>query len=132
MFASWLRFGLTSGRVTTSYPKNREVLLREHSSWHTVPRLDATAARKPTPTLQDVKAWAMRCPTSALFVWSDESGWGISLDEGACIGCNRCVVPNVQRVTEWGADVDLFALDRLALVDSVRLQGGDFRDGQQK
>ena len=118
--------------MTTSYPKNRPAVLEAHSSWHIVPRLDASAMQGPTPTLQDAKEWVMRCPTSALFVWTDETGWGIALDRGACIGCNRCVVPDMTTLTDWEADADLAVSNREALVTRVRIQGGELHDGHEE
>lgn len=101
----WVTRGLRDGIVTTRWPSHDDPYF---DSWHGVAEV-----RDPQPPLDPDRAGDVTavCPTGAISTGADGR---LRLDQGACIGCGRCVAAHGDRFT-WhtGSDVSRLARERL-------------------
>lgn len=118
MFANWLRLGLTSGRITTSYPHRRPEVLRDHRLWKVLPQVSTVSS------FQEAQIRVNKCPTQALTLTVNTDDFQLSLDRGACIACGRCIEAQSQEVL-WGEEgLDLAVLERQGLMTHQPIVGG--------
>lgn len=109
MVLPWVARGLRNGIVTTPYPRRRDPYFDDFPATvevsHTavVPRELGTQ-----PVLDEL------CPTGAL-VAVEGSVPEVAVDEGACIGCGRCIREHPD-VFGWRRGADTGRLTRRALV----------------
>jgi Ni,Fe-hydrogenase III small subunit/ferredoxin len=110
----WVLRGLRDGIVTTRWPKRPD----EYADYWRGPATTTPIARAleaGTPGLADVEAL---CPTGAI----KASGWSrtgeLSVDQGRCILCGRCVTarPDLFAWSEGATGEEAAALARQALV----------------
>ena len=113
MLAKWLRLGLGSRRVTTTYPVKRTEVLRSHEQWHVLP--------KPirVPSQQEGAYLVALCPTKAIQFTSEDKGARLYIDLSACIGCGRCMEATKETSLEWNPALDFAGKGRDSLVISV-------------
>lgn len=121
MFAKWLRLGLTSGRITTSYPDFRSEVIVEHRLWKVLPNIS-------TVSLQKAQTLVNNCPTQALTLTADAENFQLSFDRGACIACGRCMAGQPEEIPWDNEKFDLVAFERQALVKTQAVTGGDCHD----
>lgn len=118
MFAKWLRLGLQSARITTTYPRRRFEVLETHRLWRGLP--DSISV----PSALEAERLVRLCPTKALTLTHDRKGMQLSLDRGACITCGRCIESGMG----WDDAIDLATLDRKALFSRQPIEGGTPND----
>ena len=101
MLAKWLRLGLRSGRVTTTYPVGRTDVLRSHEQWRLLPKLTRV------PSEKEAEYLVALCPTKAIRFTQDDEVTRLFIDLSACIACGRCIRPSGEGVVEWNSAIDL-------------------------
>jgi len=116
MLADWLRSGLSSRRVTTTYPYGKEAN-PIHRNWRTVPVI-VSACKSTMPC-----RCGDFCPTQAI---TCPDGFAVQIDVGSCIGCGRCVNLCPQ-VFAWSGDVTVAASGRRRLISVA--DGGEMARG---
>ncbi len=113
MLAKWLRLGLGSGRVTTTYPVRRTEVLRSHEQWHVLPNPVRV------PSKQEAAFLVAHCPTNAIQFRPEDACAQLFIDLSACIGCGRCMQVTKERILEWNSAIDFAGKARDSLVISV-------------
>ncbi len=102
MFGAWLRSGVGSKRVTSSYPQHRAIDQATWSQWNVVPLIKG-------PCTEDGCAVCVGvCPSSAI---AKVNSHFVIVDTGACISCALCIT---------SCPIDLFVWNRNVVFASVR------------
>lgn len=113
MLAKWIRLGIGSGRVTTTYPVHGTEVIHSHEHWHVLPK----PIRMPSP--QEAERLIALCPTNAIQFTQDDETSQLFVDLCACIGCGRCIEATEARVFEWHPSLDFAGKARESLVVSI-------------
>ncbi|MHB1628934.1 MAG: NADH-quinone oxidoreductase subunit I [Bacilli bacterium] len=99
MRAEWLLSGLASGRVTTTYPRQREQELSRRR-WNSIPTMNGPCSDTACRECSEV------CPTEAITRAEAQGDAALRLDVGACIACGRCVDRCPEGVFSWTEAID--------------------------
>jgi Ni,Fe-hydrogenase III small subunit/ferredoxin len=109
----WALRGLRNGVLTTRWPRGRDSYFEEFPA--TVEVLHSSAAHRAAQSVAIQSVLDVICPTGALIANGDELGNRVVVDEGACIGCGRCVLA-APELFAWRHGADTATLSRRALV----------------
>jgi len=109
----WTVRGLRNGVVTTRYPRHTDPYFADFGAMVEVRRgpeaAEAMAAVGSQAALDEI------CPTGALLALDDGGPPEVGIDEGACIGCGRCVAAHPE-LFGWRRGAETAQLSRHALV----------------
>lgn len=112
MWARWLLAGLASGRVTTTYPRQRERSLPKQQL-NSIPVMNRPCSDA------ECKECAQVCPTEAITRVQTREGTSVRLDVGACVACGRCIDRCPEHVFAWTEAIDQAEVRRERLISTM-------------
>lgn len=118
MWAQWLLSGLASGRVTTTYPRERERELQTYPV-HSVPVMNRACSDSGCAECVRV------CPTDAITMVQERGKDAVRLDVAACIACGRCIDGCPEGVFVWTDAIDRADVSRERLISTKEATAHD-------
>lgn len=94
MFAKWLRDGLGSGRLTTTYPLDRDRIFEDCDNWNRVPVVINNCGE--CEKCRDI------CPSGAITLHRNGDENKIVIEPGKCICCGICEAECSSKVIAHG------------------------------